>query len=199
MTKQTKPQKKETTNAKEENGKSIIPVKYHTPLILLAIFAVFMIYYAPMYFEGQTFQAGDIITSQSARSYINDEHEDFTLWYPYIFCGMPGYALTVDFKWFNLMYVGFTAVKSVFASFVSTDYAVWSLYLLILHLTKNKLISLFGSLSTAFTTGIVLFLMIGHVTKLTALSFFPLILLMILRFEKKITLKDIAILVIAII
>ncbi len=207
MAKVVKKPSKETDLTGKSKTIFNIPVKYQTLMALAVIVVVFMIYYAPMYFGNETFHSGDIITSESARSYLDNEHEEYTLWYPYIFCGMPGYALTVDFKWFNMMYVGFTAVKRVVASMLSTDYAIWSFYLLILaftsyflisYLTKNKLIALFGSLSTAFTTGIILFLMIGHVTKLTALCFFPLILLMLLKFEKKITIKDIAILIIAI-
>ena len=205
MAKSVKKTKSEHNNA-EKQYKLLIPAKYQTLVALAVVLLVFMVYYSPMYFENQTFSSGDIITAQSARTYIDNEHDDFTLWYPYIFCGMPGYALTVGYKWFNLMYVGFTTVKVAFASLFSVDYAVWSFYLLILaitsyflilYLTDNKLIALFGGLSTAFSTGIVLFLMIGHVTKLTALCFFPLLLLMVLKFEKKIKLLDVAILTVA--
>ena len=200
-----KPQKEKLISA-EKKEKSVIPLKYQTLLALSIILVVFAIYYAPMYFGNQTFSSGDIITAHSATTYIDNKHEEFTLWYPYIFCGIPGYALNVGYKWFNLMWVGLSAARTIFTSLVSTSYAMWSLYLIILavttfflvqYLTKNRLISLFAGLSTAFTTGIVLFIMAGHVTKLTALCFFPLILLMLIKFEKKIKLRDVAILIIA--
>ena len=206
MPKLVKKSKLEKNDNTEKETKLLIPRKYQTLIALAVVLIVFMVYYAPMYFGNETFSSGDIVTAKSARTYIDNEHEEFTLWYPYIFGGMPGYALTVGYKWFNLMYVGFTTVKVAFASLFSVDYAIWSFYLLILaitsyflilYLTDNKLISLFGSLSTAFSTGIVLFLMIGHVTKLTALCFFPLLLLIVLKFEKKIKLLDIALLIIA--
>ncbi len=92
-------------------------------------------------------------------------------------------------------------------TFFDVEYAKWTFYLLILafnsfflvyYLTKNRLISLFGAVSTSFSTGLILFLFIGHVTKLTALAFYPLIFLMLLRFREEIRLRDIAILIIAV-
>lgn len=183
-----------------------IPLKYQTPLLLLLIFVVFLAYYSPMYFGGETFQSGDIVTSKSARTYLDNERDDYTLWYPYIFGGMPSYALTVGYKWFNLIYVAKTAVVTTFRSLFSVDYAMWTIYLLILafasyylveYLTKNKLIALFSALSISFSTRLVTLLAAGHVTKLTALCMIPILLLLLLKFEKGVKLKDFAILVIA--
>jgi predicted small secreted protein len=63
-------------------------------------------------------------------------------------------------------------------------------------LTKNTLISLFTGIAASFSTGIIVFLYIGHVTKLTSLCFYPLIFLLLLRFQRKIRLIDFLILVI---
>jgi len=202
--KKEKAEEKSTAFSKFSLDK-FIPEKYQTVALFGVILLIFMIYYSPMYFGGKTFQSGDIVTSNAVRSYIDNDREDFTLWYPYIFCGMPAYALAVDFKWFNLMYVGLTSVRTVFSSLLSVDYAMWTLYLLILafttylllhYLSRNRLISLFAGLMSSFSTGIIVFLLIGHVTKLTALCFFPLILLMLLKFEKGVKLRDAAILII---
>ena len=64
------------------------------------------------------------------------------------------------------------------------------------HLTKNTLVSLFTALAISFSTGIIVFLYIGHVTKLTSLCMFPLIFLMLLRLKDKIRLLDFLILII---
>lgn len=186
---------------------SFIPAKYQTLALLGVILLVFLIYFSPMYFGGKTFQSSDIITSQSLTSFVDNEREDFTLWYPYIFGGMPAYALSTDAKWFNLLWVGITTVRSVFTAPLTADYAKWTFYLLLLainsyflglYLTKNRLIGLFTAFATSFSTGLILFLFIGHVTKLTALAFYPLIFLMILHFREKIKLLDFALLVMAI-
>ncbi|GJQ64205.1 MAG: membrane protein [Melioribacteraceae bacterium] len=186
---------------------SFIPPKYQTLALLGVILLVFLIYFSPMYFSGQTFRSPDIITSKSISSFVENEREDFTLWYPYIFGGMPAYGLATDSKWFNLLWMGISTVRSVFTAPFAADYSRWTFYLLLLaintfflvnYLTKNKLIGLFASLATSFSTGLILFLFIGHVTKLTALAFYPLIFLMILHFRDKIKLLDFALLVMAI-
>lgn len=184
----------------------IIPGKYQTLALLALIFVLFLIYFSPMYFGGKTFQSGDIVTSKSMTNYIEKERDGYTLWNPYIFCGMPAYALGVDFKWFNLIYVGFTAVRKVFSAPFGVEYATWTFYLLLMaftsyflvqYKTKNKMASFFTALVTAFSTGLIVFLFIGHVTKLTALCMYPLIFLMLLKFQERIKLLDIAILTIA--
>jgi len=206
MKKEIKRERKTESSALSEKKGWTIPLKYQTPLLLLVIFVVFLVYYSPMYFGGETFQSGDIVTSMSTRTYIDNEHEEFTLWYPYIFGGMPGYALSVGYKWFNLIYVAKAAVVSSFQSLFSVDYTMWTLYLIILafttfylveYLTRNKLIALFASLSVSFSTRLVTLLAAGHVTKLTVLCILPLLILFLLKFEKEIKLKDFAILVIA--
>ncbi|MGE5457187.1 MAG: YfhO family protein [Methanococcaceae archaeon] len=184
----------------------IIPVKYQTLVSLGILFILFLIFFAPMYFGGKTFQSGDIVTSKSMGPYVQNHKDGFTLWNPYIFCGMPAYALAVGYKWFNLIYVLITALKSGFASFFSVGYATWTFYLILLsftsfflikYKTQNTLISLFGAIATSFSTGLIVFLFIGHVTKLTAICMYPLIFLILLKFQKKIKLLDVAILIVA--
>ncbi|MGE5400257.1 MAG: YfhO family protein [Ignavibacteriales bacterium] len=184
----------------------IIPRKYQTPVSLAILFILFLIFFAPMYFGGKTLQSADIVTSRSLQTYILTHDDGYTLWNPYIFCGMPAYALGVGFKWFNLIYVGLTSVKWLFSKFFSVEYATYSLYLILLSFTsfflmkfktKNTLVSMFTAIAASFSTGIIVFLFIGHVTKLTALCMYPLIFLMLLKFQKDIKLLDFAVLTIA--
>lgn len=186
-----------TKTAKESSSfdmNKFIPVKYQTLAAFGIILLIFLIYFSPLYFGGKTFESGDIITAKSSVTYLDKERDGYTLWNPYIFCGMPAYVISVDYKWFNMVYVGITSLRTVFSSLFEVEYAMWSFYLLMLafssfllikHLTKNMLLGLFGGLATSFSTGIILFLFIGHVTKLTALAFYPLIFLMLLKFEEK--------------
>jgi hypothetical protein len=148
-----------------------------------------------MYFGGKTFQSGDIIASESAKPYVLKDREGFSLWNPHIFCGMPAYALGTEKAWFNLIYMGFGYIRTAFSSLFSVDYAMWSFYLIMLgissfllmrHISKNTLVSLFTAIATSFSTGIIVFLYIGHVTKLTSLCMYPLIFLILLKFEEKI-------------
>ena len=206
MSKKRTQSKKDEKKVNEFDINKYIPEKYQTIAAFGIILIIFLVYFFPMYFGGKTFQSGDIITAHSATSYLEKEHDGFTLWNPYIFCGMPAYAIAVGYKWFNLVYVAVNAARSIFTAFFSTEYAMWTFYLLMFsftsyllinYLTKNRLIGLIGGLATAFSTGILLFLLIGHVTKLVALGFFPLALLMILKLSDRFKLRDFAILIIA--
>jgi len=204
--KKVKSTQKETALSKF-NIENIIPLKYQTGILLAIIFIIFLAYFSPMYFGGETFESGDIVTSKSASSYLDNERDDYTLWYPYIFGGMPAHAFVTGFKWYNLIWVGMTAIGALFTSLFAADYAKWTMYLLILaittyflifHLTKNRLLSFWGGISTSFSSGIIMFLFIGHVTKLTGLCFYPLIFLMLLRFQERIRLRDFLILIITV-
>lgn len=191
---------------KEFDIDSVIPARFQTAASLVILFILFLIFYAPMYFGGKTFESGDIVTSKSLTTYITSHQDGFTLWNPYVFCGMPAYAMGVGFKWFNLIYVGVTAFKWLIKAFASVEYATWSLYLILLaytsyflmkYLTRNTLVSIFTAIAASFCTGLVVFLYLGHVTKLTSICMYPLIFLILLKFQQKIKLLDVAILVIA--
>jgi len=181
----------------------IIPPKFQTLSFLLLILLIFLLFYSPLYFGGKTFQSGDIITSESSRTYVENHQGGYTLWNPYIFTGMPAYALATGYKWFNIIYVVTNSVRSVFSAPFTTEYAMWTFYLFalaysmfffMLNRTQNRLVSLFSGLTVSFSTGIVVFLYIGHVTKLTAIFVFPVLLLLLLNFQKKIKLLDVMLL-----
>ena len=180
-----------------------IPVKFQTLSLLLIILLIFLFFYSPLYFGGKTFQSGDILTSNSVKTYLENHEGGYTLWNPNVFCGMPAYAMATGYKWFNMIYVSVNTARNIFTAPFSNDYAKWTFYLLALaytmfffmmNRTQNRLVSLFTSLVTSFSTGIVVFLYIGHVTKLTAIFVFPVLLLLLLNFQKKIKLLDVMLL-----
>ena len=175
--------------------KNYVPEKYHILLFVLIILALFIYFFAPLYFGGKTFQSGDIITSMSAQTYLQTHTDGYTLWNPYVFGGMPAYAIATGYKWFNLIWVSIDTVRSFFSSPFMVDYAKWTFYLLALAYsmftffylqTKNKLVSLFVGLGSSFSTGLIVFLFIGHVTKLTALWVYPILFLLLFNFQKRI-------------
>lgn len=177
----------------------LIPQKHHPWIVFLIILFLFLIFLSPLYFGDKTFQSGDILVIESMKQYVEKDRDGFTLWNPYIFTGMPAYALAIGFKWFNLIWVSLEMVHKVFMLPFSNNYILWSLYLIILGYTsfiffynrnKNTLVSLFVAIATSFSTGLIVFLFIGHVTKLTSLAFYPIIFLILLNFQKEIKLRD---------
>jgi hypothetical protein len=203
---------KTKTSKQSSNGflaqfklENILPEKYHVLAVLLVLVILFLAFLSPMYFGGKTFQSGDILASNAAQPYIEKERDGFTLWNPHIFCGMPAYSLGTGYTWFNLIYVVFTAARSLFTSFFEVEYAMWSFYLIILaftsfflmkYLTKNTLVSLFTAIATSFSTGLIVFLFIGHVTKLTSICMYPLLFLLLFRLQEKFKLIDFLLLII---
>lgn len=180
-----------------------VPEKFHIPIFVLVILALFLFFFSPLYFGGKTFQSGDIITSSSSKTYVENHTGEYTLWNPYVFGGMPAYALAVGYKWFNLIYVTINSVRDIFSSPFVVNYAMWTFYLLALAYTmfaffylqtKNKLASLLVALAASFSTGLIVFLFIGHVTKLTSLWVFPVIFLLLFNFQKRIKFIEILIL-----
>jgi hypothetical protein len=204
-TKSIKPAKDEkTTLLSSFSLSNYIPEKYHILVFALVILALFLFFFSPLYFGGKTFQSGDIITSMSAKTYLENHTGEFTLWNPYVFGGMPAYAIAAGYKWFNLIWVTVDSVRKIFSSPFVVDYAKWTFYLLALaytmfiffyHNTKNKLVSLMVAVASAFSTGLIVFLFIGHVTKLTSLWVFPVLFLLLFNFQKRIKLLEIFLLI----
>ncbi len=183
-----------------------IPEKYQTLFYVVVILLLFLFFFSPLYFGGKTFQSGDIVTSKSVTTYLEKDRDGFTLWNPYVFGGMPAYAIAVGYKWFNLIYVGIDALRRTFSSPFAVDYAKWTFYLLGLAYTmfaffyfrtKNKLVSFIVGTAVAFCTGIVVFLYIGHVTKLAALWIYPILFLLLFNYQKRIKFIEILILIIS--
>jgi len=183
-----------------------LPQRFHILAVILVIIILFLIFLNPLFFGNKTFQSGDIIASTSMESYVTKDREGFSLWNPYIFCGMPAYAISTEPTWFNFIYMTYSTIRNIYSAPFAIDYVKWTFYLIILgitsfllmrYLTKNTLVSLFTAIASSFSTGIIVFLYIGHVTKLTSLCMFPLIFLMLLRMQEKIRLIDFLILTIA--
>lgn len=180
---------------------------YQIALALLIFIILFLVFLNPLFFGGMTFHSADILASESMQNYLAKERDGFSLWNPHIFCGMPAYAIGVEFTWFNIIYVVFTEIRTFFAAFFEVDYAMWAFYLIVLGFTSflfmrdrtgHFLVSLFTGAATSFSTGLIVFLFIGHVTKLTALCMLPLVFLLIFRFQKKLKLLDFLFMIVAI-
>ncbi len=206
-TKRTVPSKKNMPEGffSKFNFEEMLPQKYHVLAAILVIIILFLVFLNPLFFGNKTFESGDIIAIKSMTPYVENHTGGFTLWNPYIFCGMPAYALRTSAKWFNMFYTAIISVRDVFSAPFSNGYVTWVFYLIMMgltsfllmkHLTKNFLVSLFTATTISFSTGIIVFLFIGHVTKLTSLAFYPLIFLLLLRAKEKTRLIDFLLMII---
>jgi hypothetical protein len=126
----------------------------------------------------------------------------FPLWNPYIFCGMPAYAsLTVSGeRAFDVtaLVLGWSA--HVFAILVNNLDVGWELfyyllfgigvYLFAYQKVRNRIAALIASLGTLFSMYVVVLVMVGHMTKVPVLAFFPYIFLLLDRLHEKFTIFD---------
>ncbi len=205
---------KKSTTAKKKNNEinkeqftldKYIPKKYQPPFAIAIILIVFLIFFSPLYFGNKTFQSGDIITIKSMQQYAQQDKEGFTLWNPYIFGGIPAYVTSTAYRWWDFLGGIYSYGKHIFGQIFSVSYAMHTINLMLIAFTAfffmrsrkaSIMVGLFVALVTAFSTGIVVFLFIGHITKMISLAAFPLILMMLLRFNEKIKLLDVLIMTI---
>ncbi len=184
-----------------------IPPKYQTAVAILIIIILFMIFFAPIYFEGKTFQSGDIVTGASYET-LKKAADQHLLWNPYIFCGLPSQVSGIDNnRWFDLVNQGYSLFRIYFGKLFNNDFAQHTVFLIFLSIAAfyfmkerkaSTAVCLFVGIATAFSTGIIVFVFIGHITKLYTLATLPLVLMILFKFQEKIRFIDVIILTIAI-
>lgn len=184
-----------------------IPAKYLTAGAFVFIACLFLVFYAPILFEGKSFHSGDIITGMSIKKLKELTGGKGMLWNPFIFCGLPSQFGGVGYdRWFDLISTTYVQIRAGIGKILGTEYAQHIAYLFVLAINAfafmrsrkaNVLTSLFTAVAAAFSTGLVVFLSIGHITKLDTVSMIPLVFLILLRMQEKIKLFDVVLCVIA--
>ncbi len=150
-------------------------------------------------FGDKTTYSGDLIQVKSLREYATKDRDGFSLWNPYTFCGMPAVATSMSLRWFDLTASIYSYTTKVYSSFFRDYNAIYTFSFVILAFTSFMFMRRFGAsrsvsflvaTATIFSTGILLFFYIGHITKLMSLALFPFILMMLFKFQKEIKLLD---------
>lgn len=200
--------KKETaqksTTLKKEAPKNFnidfIPEKFQTPVFLLVILILIMIFFNSGIFGGKVFSSADNIASESFKTFLEDAKKEgtFPLWVPYIFNGMPSFAALVphlermyDFShavWVTLrdvLYALFSG-NNVWAIVLFYIIFAFSFYFLAEYKFKNKLIALYTALAAVFITPIIQMIIVGHNSKMIAVMMFPAVFLMLEKIYDKI-------------
>ena len=198
-----KQQKKSRSGKSGEIGFAFgkfIPEKYQTPALLLVILILIFIFFSPVLFGSKTTHSGDLVQVKSLREYATKDRDGFSLWNPYIFCGMPAVATSMSLRWFDLTALIYSYASRIYSAFFRDYNAIYTFSFVIMAFTSFFFMRSFGagrgvsflvSLATIFSTGIVLLFYIGHITKLMSLAVFPFLLMMLFRFQKKIRLLDV--------
>ena len=178
----------------------IIPEKYQSAVLLILIILLILVFFSPITLGDKTTASGDLIQVKSLREYATKDRAGFSLWNPYIFCGMPAVATSMSLRWFDFTAVIYSEVSKIYSAAFQHYNAIYTFSFVILAFTSFFFMRGFGAkrgvsflvaLATVFSSGIVVLFYIGHISKLMSLSVFPFILMMLFRFQKKITLLDV--------
>ncbi|MDD8017197.1 MAG: YfhO family protein [Bacteroidota bacterium] len=189
-------QKKEKQSKLE---KDVIPSKYQHFAAVAVIFLSLIIFFNTIIFEGKIFGAADTIASKSFETLVKDADQQgiFPLWNPYIFCGMPGYAsLSIHGeRYFDISALIVNRASKIFALTINNQEVGWVLfyylilgagiYFFVYDKVKHKIAALIAGLAVIHATYIIILVMVGHMTKVPVIAFFPWIFLIIERLREK--------------
>jgi len=162
-------------------------------MILLSL----IVFFGGVIFGGKFFATNDNISWLSFLPYLDhmEQTGQHPFWIPYIFSGMPAYAayMVTGDRWWDLSMKILGMTEHVFAF---TNY--WTLrvifhyflygtgmYLLMRSKKAARSTSLFVSLAAIFSTWIIVYIMIGHNTKISVLMTFPFLFICLEKLMKR--------------
>jgi hypothetical protein len=186
-------------NSKTTAEHPIIPPKYQHPVAIAIIYLSLLLFFHSIIFDGKTYQSADTTASHSWETLLKDAQADgiYPLWNPYIFCGMPGYAsLTFSLpRTYEFTTYAWGQVRLLLGYiFLEQKVGVWLLfylvygigvYLFVFYKLKNKPIALITALMATYATYVAILIMIGHVTKIAVLAWFPYVFVIVEKLREK--------------
>ncbi|MDW8272071.1 MAG: hypothetical protein RML15_06645 [Bacteroidota bacterium] len=165
-------------------------VERRTTLIAVGVLCLLILAFLWKGIVGGAFVSSDSLSSESFKPYLEQcsKKGEFPLWVPYIFSGMPGYGallVTGDRWWDVIAALVFGVAKAIGTVFGSDTARVAFWYVLygagVFVLLRRKdhapLVALLASIAAVLSTFVIVWVMIGHLTKPVALAMFPWILL----------------------
>jgi hypothetical protein len=162
-----------------------VPTKYHAPIFIGVILLSLIVFFGGVIFSGDLFVSNDFLSWESFRPYLAEVESkgELPMWIPYIFSGMPGFAalLVTGDRWWDLTMKLIYSAEHIFGFVnypvmrVVMHYFIYGLgmYLLMRSKKAARSTSLFVSLAAMFSTWIIIYIMIGHNTKIMVLMTFP--------------------------
>lgn len=163
---------------------------YSHGLALIYFFAITFLFFKPEFTDDQSIAQDDIIRYQGVAQQTikyNKTHEQPTLWTTSMFGGMPVYLFEAHFPdqllgFFDRIFKGFMTSKSAHMYFM----AALCFYLAMLCFGVSPYFAMIGAIAFGLTTYNLVLIDVGHMTKMWAIAYSPLILGgMCLVFRKK--------------
>lgn len=192
---------KKERSAKKSQPVSIIPARFQHAASVIVLFLSLIIFFHELVFDGKVFLAADNIASKSFQTLVADAEDQqiFPLWNPYIFGGMPGYAslMVHGERYFDVSALAINRASKFFGAIINSPDVGWGLfyywllgigmYWFVYDKLKNKIAALTAGLAVMHSTFIVILVMVGHMTKVPVIAFFPFIFLLLERLRERFT------------
>ncbi|WP_296620249.1 YfhO family protein [Marivirga sp.] len=167
------------------NFKKLIP-----HILAIVVFIILnLVMYWPLLMENKELQQNDIVQGRSANQEIVDFREktgEEALWTNSMFSGMPAYLLSVAWSGELVKYIP-VFIRSIIPSPAShTFMAMVAFYILLLVFKVNPYLAIGGGLVYGLNTFFLISVEAGHIWKVAAISWMPLVLAgVVLAFRKK--------------
>lgn len=188
-----------------------LPAIFYKPwFYIILLFLLVFIFLSPGIF-GNGFNASDNVAWVPFENYLKEAKKtgQFPLWMPYIFSGMPSFAsftVTGDRVWdfISKIYFGFiSGFETVLGSDgarVAMHYVIYAIGVFLLMRSKKHthLVSFITACAAVLSTGIIIWIMIGHNTKPVAFSMIPWVFLFMEKLINKFSLLWASLLALAI-
>ncbi|HUI30966.1 MAG TPA: YfhO family protein [Candidatus Acidoferrales bacterium] len=179
--------------------KSLLPERYETPFFIILILVLLVVFFNKAFFEGKVFVSPDVISPMSFQTYLQEASNEhiFPLWIPYVFSGMPSFASlmiagTRAYDLTNYLFGEIIRTLSIATGNIDVAWAVLfyfffgtGVFVLLRRLGIGKFAAFFAATATVFTMNIIIWIMVGHGTKIITISFFPYIFIFIIELSKK--------------
>ncbi|RMF35680.1 MAG: hypothetical protein D6747_02020 [Chlorobiota bacterium] len=182
-----------------------------TTAVAIAIIAALVFAFLWKGIFGGSFLSSDSLSSESFKPYLEQvsKRGEFPLWVPYIFSGMPGYGalLVTGDRWWDVVSAVVFGIAKAIGSIFGSDtarVAFWyvlygaGIYVLLRRKGHVPLIALISAVAAVFSTFVIVWVMIGHLTKPVALAMFPWILLGLESLRERWRLREAVLLVVAV-
>lgn len=174
---------------KPAQKQATLSVKYQHAISIGVIFLSLIVFFHDAIFSGKVFNSTDNVASQSLNTFLAEgKHEGiFPLWIPYIFGGMPsfGSVMVSPMRFYDITSTLWGYLNNIFTAILQNKevtsvifyYLIFgiSTYFFMLHKKKSPLVSLFTSLTSLYSTYIIIWIMVGHNTKIGTLCLFPIV------------------------
>ncbi|OGU60900.1 MAG: hypothetical protein A2X64_11180 [Ignavibacteria bacterium GWF2_33_9] len=188
---------KQSTSNGEFNENQIPDFLQKNWIYFIALFVLVFIFFGQGIF-GNGFNSSDTVASMSFDNYLKAAKDsgNFPQWIPYIFSGMPSFAslLVTGQRLWDFLGVFYFQIFEQLGLLLGGDearvalhYVMFAIgmFLLMREKKQNHLIAFFTSVAAVFSTGIVIWIMIGHFTKPVVFSMYPWIFLFMEKLLKK--------------